>query len=476
MQIGAALGFSVLLKGIGGICRAAKKENDMKRWISLLLALALALTMGTSALAYSEHDPYAVAEGLQALGLLRGGSDGFELGRQPTRAEAVVLLLRLLGRRDDELAAYGGRCPFRDVPDWAKGAIGYAYVSGIAAGTGGGRFDADKPATKQMFAAFLLRALGYADDTHGDADFAYADAVAFAAKKGLLDATSRAFDRGVCVKMMETALEAPTKGGAPLWQELAQRGVFTQTQYREAMRLAAATPAWKAVAPGASSYQSLYPDFYAPQPYAAERVAEHTVYLTFDDGPSARTDEVLATLAEKNVKATFFVVGHTDEADFERMRQIVAQGHTIGMHSYSHDYQKIYASVEAFLADFYRNFNQIRSVTGVTPTAFRFPGGSVNGYNKAVRKAIVAEMERRGFVPYDWNVTSGDAAAGGARTDQVFGNIVNQSIGKPRCIVLCHDSAPKRTTASALGSVIDELRTMGFGFAPITPTVRPYLF
>ncbi len=448
----------------------------MKRWIALLLALALSAATCAPASAWEEHDPYAVAEGLQSLGLLRGGSDGFELGRQPTRAEAVALLLRLLGCRDDELAACGERCPFRDVPDWARGVIGYAYENGIATGTGDGRFDADKPATRQMFAAFLLRALGYADDTRGGTDFAYADAIAFAAEKGLLDADARAFDRGVCVRMMEAALEAPTRDGAPLWQELARRGVFTEAQYHEATRLASSTPAWKAAAPGAPAYQSRYPDFYAPQPYAAERVAEHTVYLTFDDGPSARTDQILATLAEKDVRATFFVVGHSDEADLARMRQIVAQGHTVGMHSYSHDYGKIYASVDAFLDDFYRNFCQIREVTGVTPTAFRFPGGSVNGYNKTVRRAVVAEMERRGFVPYDWNVTSGDAAAGGARTDQVFGNIVNQSIGQSRCIVLCHDSAPKRTTAEALGAVIDELRAMGFGFAPITPNVRPYLF
>ena len=106
--------------------------------------------------------------------------------------------------------------------------------------------------------------------------------------------------------------------------------------------------------------------------------------MTFDDGPSTRTDEVLAVLARENIKATFFVVGQTSETNLQRIRDIVNQGHTIAMHSYSHDYTKIYASVEAFLDDMYRVFSQIRDATGVAPTFFRFPGRSVNSYNYGI--------------------------------------------------------------------------------------------
>lgn len=229
-------------------------------------------------------------------------------------------------------------------------------------------------------------------------------------------------------------------------------------------------------ADGAPAYQSLYPDFCAPQPFDASETPENTLYLTFDDGPSERTDEVLATLAEKDVKATFFVVGHAGEAELERMRRIVEAGHTIGMHSYTHDYTALYASVESFLEDFYRNYTQIRDVTGVTPTVFRFPGGSVNGYNKGIRQELIAEMERRGFVPFDWNITSGDAAPGGARVDEVIGNVVNGAIRQGRGVVLFHDSAPKVTTAEALGTVIDMLRENGFAFAPLSPSIAPVLF
>lgn len=448
----------------------------MRRLTSLLLALALSLSLTLPAAAASERrDPEAVAVGLRSLGLLLGGKRSFELDRQPTRLEAVILLLRLMGHRDEELRR-GGDCPFRDVPDWARGYVARAWELGLTAGSGAAGFLPDEPATATMCAAFVLRAMGYGDDSRGGEDFVYANAANYAAALGLLDADAaeKPFTRGDCVLLLAAALDAAGKDGEALWEKLVRAGSFTEAQYRDAR--AEMDAVWRRPAAGGPAYQSLYPDFYAPQSFRATVESEKTVHLTFDDGPSERTDEVLATLREKNVKATFFVVGQSDEANLERLRQIVAQGHTIGMHSYSHSYTKLYASVESFLADFYRNFRQIKEVTGVTPTAFRFPGGSVNGYNKSVRKAIIAEMERRGFVPYDWNVTSGDAAAGGAREDQVFGNIVNQSAQKSHVIVLCHDSAAKRTTAQALPSVIDALRENGFRFAAISPTTKPYLF
>ena len=227
----------------------------------------------------------------------------------------------------------------------------------------------------------------------------------------------------------------------------------------------------------APAYQLLYEDFYAPQPYAATERVPNTVYLTFDDGPSERTDEILATLAEKNVKATFFVIGHSDEADYERMRQIVAQGHTLGMHSYTHEYAKVYASVESFLDEFHQIFVQIREQTGTTPTVFRFPGGSINAYDGGFYQEIISEMIRRGFVPYDWNISSEDA------TDRrllpvntLVDNVVRNASGKVRCFVLFHDSADKITSAQAVGPVIDQLRERGFEFDAISPTTLPVLY
>ena len=188
-------------------------------------------------------------------------------------------------------------------------------------------------------------------------------------------------------------------------------------------------------------YQSLYPDFYAPQDLDATVVKEKTAYLTFDDGPSDNTDIILQTLQEENVKATFFVVGNSGEKNLARMRRMVQEGHTIGMHSYSHVYSEIYGSVEAYLDDMYRVFKLIRDTTGVTPSCFRFPGGSLNAYNAAVHEEIMAEMLRRGFVPFDWNVSSEDASGVEYSPEQLAQNAVKGIYGCKRGIVLLHDCA-----------------------------------
>jgi len=224
------------------------------------------------------------------------------------------------------------------------------------------------------------------------------------------------------------------------------------------------------------SYQQLYPDFYAPQPLNLVEYSEKTIYFTFDDGPSPRTPEVLKVLEEKGVKATFFVVGQNDEQSYQWMRDIVNAGHTIGMHSYTHDYKKIYSSVESYLEDMYRLFSQIKEVTGVTPTVFRFPGGSINAYNTSLNQEIIAEMLRRGFVPYDWNVSSEDAATTPPSADVIVSSVVRQTQNVNRGVVLMHDSDYKYTTVQALPQLIDKLKEQGFVFSNIQPETQPVIF
>lgn len=225
------------------------------------------------------------------------------------------------------------------------------------------------------------------------------------------------------------------------------------------------------------SYQLLYPDFYAPTPLPdIEDNEEKTIYLTFDDGPSDNTDQVLKILDEKGVKATFFVIGREDETSIQRIKKAAAAGHTIGMHSYSHDYEKIYTSVEDFLADFYKLFVILRDEAGVTPTVFRFPGGSLNNYNQGVYKEIVAEMLRRGFRYYDWNLSAEDAAKKSPSASTIVEGITTYSAQKKHGVVLMHDSAHCKTTVEALPALIDKLREQGFSFAPLDRTVRQVSF
>lgn len=227
------------------------------------------------------------------------------------------------------------------------------------------------------------------------------------------------------------------------------------------------------------AYQTLYPDFYAPQPYSASERHENTVYLTFDDGPSSRTDEILVILEEKDVKATFFVIGQSGpdaEKNLERMRRIAEAGHSIGMHSFSHVYSEVYDSVESCLGSFYENYVQIRDAIGVAPTVFRFPGGSINYYNGGFYQELISEMIRRGFVPYDWNVSSEDATGERLTSEELVGNVIQGMSEKVRGFILFHDSEAKTATVQALGEIIDRLREQGYAFEAITPSTLPVLY
>lgn len=219
-----------------------------------------------------------------------------------------------------------------------------------------------------------------------------------------------------------------------------------------------------------SPYADLYKDMYVTAP--AEYVREQgTVYLTFDDGPSEHTADKLYILRNRGVKATFFVVPDRSEACAQRLKAIVADGHALGVHSASHEYKEIYASVEAFLADFYEAWDIIRDVTGVEVQIFRFPGGSKNDYNEATRDAIIEEMTRRGFRFYDWNVDSGDAS--GASWTDMHNSVPKDIKDKYRSFVLMHDRA---NATLVLDDIIVLLQNEGYKFDKINNDTLPVQF
>lgn len=223
------------------------------------------------------------------------------------------------------------------------------------------------------------------------------------------------------------------------------------------------------------AYQSLYPDLYV-EGTPAGTVRDNTVFLTFDDGPSPRTEEILKILEQEQIKATFFVVGPDSPARRERLQAIAQAGHTIGVHSATHDYKKIYASVEAYLDDFYQVWSMVKEATGTAPTIFRFPGGSINSYNRGIYQDIIAEMLRRGFVYFDWNVSSGDATSKPLPASTLLQNVLSSSSSLNRPIVLMHDSTPRTTTVQALPDMIASLKAKGYAFASLTRDDLPVTF
>lgn len=196
-----------------------------------------------------------------------------------------------------------------------------------------------------------------------------------------------------------------------------------------------------------------------------------TMYLTFDDGPSEQyTDMVLDVLKDKNVKATFFVIGEYVRKYPETAKRIVAEGHTIGIHCDVHDYRTLYASADSYLADFEKAYDTVYEVTGAEAKFFRFPGGSVNAYNKKVYQDIIKEMEARGFVYYDWNASLEDASGREKTKEELIANAMNTIRDRQRVVLLAHDRVDN--TAYALEELIDALpeyrmEPLAFGEEPV---------
>lgn len=200
-----------------------------KKWISMLLALLMALGLTCGALAADAYpDTAAIAAELKSLGLFLGVSDtDFALDRSPTRVEAVVMLVRLLGK---ETAAAETRYshPFTDVPEWADAYIGYAYQNGLVKGISADTFGGSD-ASAAMYLTFVLRALGYTEGADGD--FLWDDPYEIAAEAGIAD-TALAIDtftRGDIVKISWKALHAEKKdSGKSLADALVADGAITE--------------------------------------------------------------------------------------------------------------------------------------------------------------------------------------------------------------------------------------------------------
>lgn len=201
---------------------------------------------------------------------------------------------------------------------------------------------------------------------------------------------------------------------------------------------------------------------------------QKTVYFTFDDGPSINTDRILDILKEYDVKATFFVVGKTDERSLAAYRRIVEEGHTLGMHSYSHKYGEIYQSRETFIEDLTELQEYLYDVTGVWSRYYRFPGGSSNTVSRTDIQELIAWLNDNGITYYDWNITSGDAVSGQLSKQTIINNCVSRIGREDECVILMHDAAEKNSTVEALPEIISQLRMRGdVSFLPITDETVP---
>jgi peptidoglycan/xylan/chitin deacetylase (PgdA/CDA1 family) len=210
-----------------------------------------------------------------------------------------------------------------------------------------------------------------------------------------------------------------------------------------------------------------------------EEADKKYAYLTFDDGPSQNTVKILDFLQANHIKATFFVLGKQGQGDI--YRRIVEEGHTIAVHSNTHDYSKIYKSVDAFMQDVNALATLIEEETGVIPDVFRFPGGSNNKvshrYGGAdIMDKIIPVVEEAGYTYFDWNVDSLDAAKGLQDKQTIVQAVLSQSKYTDNAVILLHDAAAKTTTVDALPEIVQGLKEQGFTFVPLTKDSKPVKF
>lgn len=191
---------------------------------------------------------------------------------------------------------------------------------------------------------------------------------------------------------------------------------------------------------------------------------DKTVYLTFDDGPSSNTPAILDILDRYGVKATFFVIN--SGANNKYMKDIVDRGHQIALHSYSHDYSKIYASDADYFDDLQKISDLVKEQTGVETNIIRFPGGKKNtvskSYSKGIMTRLASSVTEKGYVYFDWNCANNDATGKPTTVESQVQACGQYPKSAQNIVVLMHDVTNKKVTVQALPKIIEYYQSLRY--------------
>lgn len=207
--------------------------------------------------------------------------------------------------------------------------------------------------------------------------------------------------------------------------------------------------------------------FVHKQDHPVSKQSTHKImYLTFDDGPSQHTQEVLDILKKYNAKATFFVTGEKKEYEY-LIKEEYKQGHAIGIHTFSHDYGKIYSSPEAYFKDIEKMNDVIEKQIGHKVKILRFPGGSSNTVSRKYCDGIMTQLTKdvldKGYQYYDWNASNGDGNSNLSVSTLV--DTGQKEVGEQEVVmVLMHDGAGSEETVKALPSLLEYYQKQGYEF------------
>lgn len=191
------------------------------------------------------------------------------------------------------------------------------------------------------------------------------------------------------------------------------------------------------------------------------------VFITFDDGPSTVTPQILDTLKQENVKATFFVLGSRVEAQPDMVKRMYDEGHFIANHGYSHKYTSIYQSPQTVLDEFNKCNEAVKNAIQVpeyNSHLFRFPGGSVGGKYAEIKSQAIELLKQNDIMYVDWNALTGDAETNNLSIELEIKRLQETTSGKNSVVLLMHDAQAKRVTAEALPQIICYLKEQGYEF------------
>ena len=206
---------------------------------------------------------------------------------------------------------------------------------------------------------------------------------------------------------------------------------------------------------------------------AGDIKASRFAYLTFDDGPTyVVTDALLDVLKKENVKATFFVVGKEIEGKERILKRIYSEGHSLGLHTYSHNFKKIYRSTGDFIDEMAKTSNKVEEVTGYAPKIIRFPGGSA----KRLNASTLDKLHENNFKVYDWNVNICDGINPNLSVSELIKNAKTIKGNKDEAIVLMHCNFNNKNTVKALPEIIKYYHQLGYEFKAITKDTPEYYY
>ena len=199
---------------------------------------------------------------------------------------------------------------------------------------------------------------------------------------------------------------------------------------------------------------------------APKKTPPKTIFLTFDDGPGRKvTPKLLNVLKKYNAKATFFIIGRYAAISPNIVKREMKEGHAVGIHTYTHDYEKIYASPKAYINDFNKTEKLLVKLTGQKPRFWRFPGGGNNSFmNKKLRKQILTQLYKRGYREFDWNASTNDATGVDYSAKEMTRMGIKEIKEPIHAIVLTHDSDAKKYTPQVIEGILKYYTKRGYQF------------